>query len=145
METLLQLLGVAALSVFELWAAAPAGVAVGLPPILVWLATATGAILGIVVVVLAGEQLRTWLVSRVGRGRAKEGGRVRRVWERYGVIGWGLIGPLLLGAPLSAALGVGLGAPRGRLIFWLAAGVMLWTTVLTLAAVLGVDAVRGLG
>ena len=70
---------------------------------------------------------------------------MRRIWERYGVIGWGLIGPLVLGAPLSAALGVGLGAPRGRLIFWLAAGVMLWTTVLTLAAVLGVDAVRGLG
>ena len=77
METLLQLLGVAALSVFELWAAAPAGVALGLPPILVWLATATGAILCIVVVVLAGERLRTWLVSRLGgavRRRAGECG-----------------------------------------------------------------------
>ena len=145
METLLQLLGVFALSVVELWAAVPAGVALGLPPILVWLATVAGAMLCIVVVVLAGERLRGWLVSRLGRGRAREGGRLRTVWERYGVIGWGLLGPLVLGAPLAAAVGVGLGAPKGRLLIWLGAGVVLWTTVLTVAAAFGVDAVRDLG
>jgi hypothetical protein len=52
MDTLLQLLGVFALSVVELWAAVPAGVALGLPPILVWLATVAGALVCIVVVVL---------------------------------------------------------------------------------------------
>jgi len=145
METLLQLLSVLLLGAFELWAAVPAGMALGLSPILVWLATVAGAMVGIVVVVLAGERLRPWLIARLGRGRAREGGRVRRIWERYGVIGWGLVGPLLLGAPLSAALGVTLGAPRGRLLFWLGAGVVLWVTILTLAAVLGVEAVRGLG
>src|SRR5665647_2132199 len=54
METLLQLLGVFALSLVELWAAVPAGVALGLPPILVWLATVAGAMACIVIVVLAG-------------------------------------------------------------------------------------------
>ena len=77
METLLQLLGVFALSLVELWAAVPAGVALGLPPILVWLATVAGAMVCIVVVVLAGERLRAWLVSRLGHGRAREGGRLR--------------------------------------------------------------------
>jgi hypothetical protein len=144
-DTLLQLLGVFALSVVELWAAVPAGVALGLPPILVWLATVAGALVCIVVVVLAGEHLRAWLVARLGHGRAREGGRLRSIWERYGVIGWGLIGPLVLGAPLAAALGVGLGAPRDRLLIWLGAGVVLWTTVLTAAVVLGVDAIRDLG
>jgi hypothetical protein len=144
-DTLLQLLGVFALSVVELWAAVPAGVALGLPPILVWLATVAGALVCIFVVVLAGERLRAWLVERLGHGRAREGGRLRAIWERYGVIGWGLIGPLVLGAPLAAALGVGLGAPRDRLLIWLGAGVVLWTTVLTAAAVFGVDAIRDLG
>jgi len=145
METLLRLLGVFALSLVELWAAVPAGAALGLPPILVWLATVAGALLCIVVVVLAGERLRAWLVSRLGRGRAREGGRLRRIWERYGVIGWGLLGPLVLGAPLAAALGVGLGAPRRGLLLWLGAGVVLWTTILTVAVAVGVDAVRDLG
>jgi hypothetical protein len=108
METLLQLLGVFALSVVELWAAVPAGVALGLPPILVWLATVAGALVCIVVVLA--------------------GGRLRSIWERYGVIGWGL-----------------LGAPRGRLLIWLGAGVLLWTTILTVAAASGIEAVRDLG
>ena len=129
----------------ELWAAVPAGVALGLPPILVWLATVAGALVCIVAVVLAGERLRAWLVSRLGRGRARDGGRLRSIWERYGVIGWGLLGPLVLGAPLSAAVGVGLGAPRGRLVIWLGAGVVLWTTILTVAAAFGIEAVRDLG
>ncbi len=142
MSTLLQLLGVLALSFVELWAAAPAGIALGLPPVLVWAATVAGAVLCIVVVVYAGDRLRSWLERRLGHGRAPEGGRVRRVWERYGVVGFGLIGPLVLGVPLSAALGVGLGAPRRRLVVWLTAGAVLWTTILTVAAALGVDAVR---
>ena len=110
MDVVLQLLGVAAIAVVELWAAVPAGLAMGLPAPLVWVATLAGAFLSIVVVVAAGDRLRTWLVERFGHGGAREGGRLRRLWDRYGVIGWGLLAPLLLGAPLAAAIGVALGA-----------------------------------
>jgi hypothetical protein len=141
---ILQLLSVAAIAVVELWAAVPAGIAMGLPAPLVWAATLCGALLGITVVVVAGDRLRTWLVDRFGHGGAREGGRLRRLWDRYGVIGWGLLAPLLLGAPLAAALGVALGAERGRLVVWLGVGAALWTTVLTVAVALGVDTVTGL-
>jgi hypothetical protein len=141
MDTVLQLLGVAAVAVVELWAAVPAGIALGLPTPLVWAATLAGALIGITIVVVAGDRLRTWLVDRFGHGGAREGGRLRRVWDRYGVIGWGLLAPLLLGAPLAAAIGVALGAGRRRLVFWLGAGAALWTTVLTVAVALGADAV----
>jgi hypothetical protein len=145
MSTLLQLLGVLALSFVELWAAVPAGIALGLPAVLVWATTVAGAMFCVVVVVYAGDKLRSWLVRRLGHGRAAgEGGRARRVWERYGVAGWGLVGPLVLGVPLAAAVGVGMGAPRRKLVVWLGAGAILWTTVLTVAAAVGVDAVRRL-
>ena len=101
MDVLLQALGVAAVAVLELWAAVPAGFALGLPAPLVGAATFAGALLGITVVVLAGDRLRAWLVDRFGHGGAREGGRLRRVWDRYGVIGWGLLAPLLLGAALA--------------------------------------------
>jgi hypothetical protein len=140
-DALLQALGVAAIAVVELWAAVPAGLALGLPLPLVWAATLAGALLGITVVVVAGDRLRAWLVDRFGHGGVREGGRLRRVWDRYGVIGWGLLAPLLLGAPLAAAIGVALGAERWRLVLWLGAGAALWTTVLTLAVALGADAV----
>lgn len=135
----------AAVAVVELWAAVPLGMAMGLAAPIVWAATLAGALLGIAGVVLAGDSLRAWLVSRVGRGRTREGGRARRLWDRYGVIGWGLVAPLLLGAPLAAAVGVALGADRRRLILWLGAGAALWTTALTVAVALGVDALRAVG
>ena len=144
MEAGLQLLSVAAIAVVELWAAVPAGIAMGLPTPLVWAATVCGALAGIAVVVFAGDRLRTWLVARFGHGGARPGGRLRHLWDRYGVIGWGLLAPLLLGAPLAAAIGVALGAVRGRLVFWLGVGAVVWTTVLTVAAVLGEEAVRRL-
>jgi len=137
----LQVLSVFAIGVVELWAAVPAGIAMGLPVPLVWAATFGGALTGIVVVAFAGDRLRTWLSARFGHGGARPGSRLRRVWDRYGVIGWGLSAPLLLGAPLATAIGVALGASRGRLVFWLGVGAALWTTVLTVAIALGEEAV----
>lgn len=133
-----------AIGAVELWAAVPAGIAIGLPTPLVWAATLCGAWLGIAVIVVAGDSLRTWLVDRFGHGGADEGGRLRQLWDRYGVIGWGLIAPLLLGGPLAAAIGVALGAARGRLVFWLGMGAAVWTTVLVVAVALGAEAVSGL-
>jgi hypothetical protein len=141
-DAVLQFLSVAAIAIVELWAAVPGGIAMGLPALSVWVATLGGALVGITVVVVAGERLRTWLVDRFGHGGAREGGRLRALWDRYGVIGWGLLAPLLLGAPVAAAIGVALGGARRRLVFWLGAGAALWTTVLTVAVALGLDVVR---
>lgn len=62
------------------------------------------------------------------------GRRARRVFERYGVVGFGLVGPALFGTWGSSLLGAALGIPRGRLIRWLMAGVTLWCTVLLVAS-----------
>ena len=141
MHAALEAAAVFGIALVELWAAVPAGLAMGLPAPLVWALTVCGALLGVLLVVLAGEPVRAWLVARFARGRVAEGGRVRRVWERYGVVGWGLLAPLLLGAPLAAAVAVALGASRRRLLVWLGAGVVLWTTALTAAVALGLQAV----
>lgn len=145
MTTLVQLLGVVAVGAFwGLLTASAGGVAVGLSPVLTWLGTVTGALISTAVVVFAGDKLRTWLLQHFGQGKVKEGGRMRAIWERYGVIGWGLISPVVFALPICAAVGVGFGAPRGKLLFWMAGGVIIWTTVGTIAAALGVEAVRGL-
>jgi hypothetical protein len=140
MDMLLQALGVATIALVALGAAVPAGIAMGLSAPLVWAATLAGALAGITVVVVTGDWLRSWLVDRFGRGGAGEGGRLRWLWDGYGMVGWGLLAPLLLGAPLAAALGVALGAQRWRLVVWVGIGAALWTTVLTVAVALGADA-----
>jgi hypothetical protein len=144
-EQILKLLSVIALATIELWAAIPAGLALGLNPLLVGLGAAVGAILGALVVVLVGGRLRSWLVRRYSGKKAKQNpGLISKIWQRFGLIGLGLLAPLLTGAPLGAALGMSLGAPAGRLMVWISLGIVLWTAILTTAGILGLAGLENL-
>lgn len=119
----------------ELWAGVPVGFALGLPPVLVAVACAAGATAAAGLVVVVGQPARAWIVARLhpsGRG-----GRLERIWVRYGVPGLGLTAPLLVGAPIGTAIGIALGAPPRRLFAWVTGGIVLWSVALTAAAALG--------
>ena len=60
----------------------------------------------------------------------------------FNVIGWGLASPLVFAPPLGTAIGLALGAPRRRLLAWMAVGSVLWTTILVGAGVIGYDLVH---
>ena len=138
MDLLLKLLTVFALAAVELWAAIPAGLALRLHPVTVGVAAAAGAILAATVVILAGDRLRAWLARRHD-GKLEQGrdGLIRRVWDRWGAMGLGLLAPILTGAPLGAALGLTLGVPAGRLLLWISLGVILWSVIITIAGIFG--------
>ncbi len=133
-----KLLTVFALGVAELWAAAPSGALMKLDPALVCAVAALGAVAGGTVVILLGERVKAWLQRRrQGEKMEKKHGLLFRVWLRYGVVGWGLLAPLLVGSPLGAALGLVLGAPPRRLLPWLAAGSVLWSVAFSTLTALG--------
>lgn len=145
MVLILHLLTVFGLGAVELWAAFPAGLAFGFSPLLVGVVTAAGALGGVVVIVYPGARLRSWVVRRYSRpGKSRSMNRATRLWERYGVIGVGLIAPLVVGVPLAAALGIALGAPRRRLVLLVALVVLAWCVVLTIASYLGLAGLHAL-
>lgn len=124
------------------WAAIPAGLALGLPPLVVIVTTVASYALGVAVVTLLGEGVRAWVLRRLGdRAVLKPDSFVGRIWERYGLIGLGLLAPVTLGAQIGAAIGVALGAPRGRLILWMLIGALVWSIGLTVVITLGVRTV----
>jgi len=134
------------LGAVELWAAIPAGFALGLPPAVTAIAAAMGAITGVLVIVLIGDRARTSMLARPGAMHAGPGGgTIRRVWDRFGVVGLGLLAPVLVGAALGAALGLLLGASARRCLIWLSVGVVLWTIILTGAATAGVIGLESMG
>lgn len=141
---LLSLLAVFGLGAVELWAAVPAGLALRLHPVAIGCTAALGAILGVMVMGLMGERVRLWLLRRRGLERRARQGRIMDFWLRYGVIGLGLVAPLLVGAPLGTAVGMSLGAPTGRLLFWMSLGAVLCTVMLTVAGTLGVMGIESL-
>jgi len=111
--------------------------------------SAVGAIIGVTVIVLFGERFRNWLLARrqpdESQQKATASSRrktAERIWQRYGIVGLGLLAPLITGAPLGAALGVAMGAPTGRLLAWMSMGVILWSAILTTVGVLGLCGIK---
>lgn len=126
-------------SVLELWAAIPLGFALGLHPVLTAILSALGSAASAVVVVVIGGPLRRWMVRR-WENKKKSGKKsgMAVIWDKYGVIGLGLLSPLITGAPLGAVIGVSFGAGAARLLVWMIVGIAVWSAVLTTAVAFGV-------
>lgn len=139
LDLVAKFLTVLGVGVLEIFAAVPAGFVLALDPAVVFAASTSGGVIGVVAMVFVGGRVRGWLLKVRGKGGDGKGPvRARRIWERYGVVGFGLFGPLLLGAPLCAALGMALGGRGSRVAVWTSVGVALWCAILTGAIALGI-------
>jgi len=134
-DLLLKLLSTAAAGALDVWVGIITGVALGLSPVLSGAVSIASAVVGVTLVVVAGERLQ----GRIYRSRrlARRRERIERVWKRYGIPGLALQAPLLTGPLLATLLALALGAPPRSLLVWMLASVVLWGLVLTGAAALG--------
>ena len=143
MELLIKLLTVLVLGAVELWVAVPAGFALNLSPPVTAIMAASGAVLGLLVILTLGERIRNKLLKRVNR-EDKRNKYIDHIWDRYGVAGFGLFAPLLIGAPLGTALGIALGVPGNRLFFWMSLGIIICAIGLTIVieyGIMGIESV----
>ena len=138
------LLAVFGLAIVEIWLAVPTGLAFGLPAPIVWVMTVAGASVSVAVVASAGDSFRGWLLRRRGNDGAPRTGRIYGVWLRYGVPGWGLVSPLFMAPPMGTAVALMLGAPKRRLMLWMFAGVLLWTSILVGAGIVGMGFIQAI-
>lgn len=135
---LTKIASVFALAFFSFWPAIPAGLALGLQPGLVIATTTLSYSAGVLLVLLPGARMRAWLTRRYARQTPPENGLVRRVWQRYGLAGLGMVGPMTVGAQIGAALALSLNASPLRLMLWMSAGALVWSIALTVLAELTV-------
>ncbi len=126
------------------WSAIPAGLALGLHPLAIIIITSSSYFSGILIVLLPARSVREWAMRRFGKDlddSTQDDRLYMRLWKRYGVIGFGLIAPMTVGAQLGAIIGVALNIPRNKLILWMTIGVIAWSIGLTMLAVAGVSLV----
>lgn len=116
---------IVALASFEIYAAIPAGFAFGLSPVIIFLSTITGGLAGVFIAAFLGDRIRSF-ISKYKKPKevAPKTGLVYRIWNKYGIIGLGLLGTITVGAPVSIAVGVGFNAPLKKLITWCCIGVI---------------------
>lgn len=134
---LLELLTVAALASFEIYAAIPAGFAFGLSPWLVFLSSVTGGLAGVFIVAFLGDRIRRLFGKNKKEESKPKTGLVYRIWNKYGIIGLGLLGTITVGAPASLAVGLGFKAPLQKMVLWCCVGVLTRCVVFTLIGYYG--------
>lgn len=140
MELILAAIAVFSIALIELWAAVPAGFAMQMHPVATFAMAAGGAMSGAVLVSLLGQPALRYVMEAYKRQAIKilpsrqMPDMTGRIWQRFGVVGLGLIAPVVTGAPLGMALGLSLGAPTRRLFYWMLIGIMFWSAFLTLTA-----------
>lgn len=138
MEVITSMASVFAVSIIELWLGIPLGLFLNLNPVLITISAAAGSISSAFIVLTVGEGIRKWFIKWRYGGKSYEEGKIYEIWKKYGVIGLGLTSPLLFGAPLGAAIGIGLGAPKKALMIWMSVGIIFWSIFLTAAGFFGV-------
>ncbi len=144
--------GLGAAPWFEILAAVPAGVLMGLTPAAAAAAAVAGNVVSVVALVAVLPRVKEWisrtfLSPRGQKGREGASGRHRRfqyLWNRYGVPGAGLGAPVVTGTHLAVVLCVILGASTGRTLAWVTIGILVWGVVVGVACQLGLEGFRHL-
>lgn len=138
------IISIFALAFFSFWTAVPAGLALGLSPLVVILTTSLSYAAGVVLVALVGGKIRERMMRRMSKdGDPAPAGWMQKIWDRFGVVGLGLAAPMTLGAQIGAALGLVLGANPRTLALAMSISALVWSVILTALVSLGVMAVAG--
>ena len=126
------------------WGSIPLGIAQGLPPVAVVLTASLSYAVGVAITILAGQPIRDWIMRRFGSRVATDpNSRIRRIWDRYGLVGLALIAPVTTGAPIGAIIAISLNAPPRRLFLMMSLGGLMWGMIVAVLVSLGVAVVQG--
>lgn len=131
--------------------AAAIGIIGGIHPVVAAIAAMVGNFACVAVLVLASSGARKAIVDRtrtrqlagadgavvveeapVDDRRTARRQKFQRAFERYGVPGVSLLGPLLLPTHFTATMLAASGIGKGRILLWQAVAIIGWTTAITL-------------
>ena len=140
-EYILVFLG-AAFPWLEIALVIPLGIIGGLSPVWVMLLAFTGNILTVLVVIIGFEKVKEWMESRKrkdGKGESKRTERGKRIWNKYGMPGVALLGPVLIGTHIAVFIGLLFGANKTNATIWMTISIALWTLIIGIATAMGFD------
>jgi uncharacterized membrane protein len=122
---------VSVVSILEIYAAIPMGLAFGLSPVLICLASIIGGFIGIFTFTFLGDKIRNFLFKKRNAKPKNHNSLPYRIWNKFGLIGLGVLGTITVGAPISIGVGVGLNVPLYKMISWCCLGVVIRCVLFT--------------
>lgn len=124
----------------------PGGILFGLDPTAVVLSAVAGNTITIFAFAYAGDKIRDWLKKRrASKGKEGESPRFAKAqasFDKYGIYGMGLLGPILIGTQFAAAISVAAGVKPLKTSIIISVSTLLWSVAIAVGMVLfGLDEV----
>lgn len=134
----------AALPFFEAYGVVPVVILAGLSFVPSLLIGIIGNIVTVLFLLVFLDQFNQWRAKRRERkGKVarsnKRSLRAQRLWDKYGMPGLSMIGPMVVGSHLTALMCAAFGGKRQAVFYWMSASITLWSTVFAVLALLGVN------
>lgn len=132
----------AAIPWFEIALVIPLGIVWGLSPFWVMILAFVGNMITVLALILGFDKFQRWYIKRQeakGKKPNKRSERAKRIWNKYGLPGVAMLGPILIGTHIAAFIGMTLGATKKNTTVWLTISIAAWTLAFGILAALGFD------
>ena len=125
-----------------MWKGLSIGFILQVAPFYIFIATALSSILGVLILFFFGTRIRKFLIKRrFKKGKSKKEKNALQLFEKYGHIGLGFFGALMIGPPMTIVLGLTLVKKQKMFLYWTLAGIVVWSLVLTLIGTFSVETI----
>lgn len=125
---------------FEAIAVIPAGIVLGLDPTATVVVAVIGNGITIFLFAYLGAGIRERIVARrLAKGKAGESPKFQKAlkaFDRYGIFGMALLGPILIGTQFAAAASVAAGLKPLRVSIFITVGMAIWAIAIAIATTL---------
>lgn len=125
----------------EIAIAIPLGMVRQLQPILVVIIGFIGNLTTVVLLIYLNEKVKGYFSNREKRKKKRHNRqqRAREIWNKYGLPGLAIVGPILIGIHIAAFIGLTLGASKKRTFIWMGSSLFLWSILFGIASYYGIE------
>lgn len=128
----------------------PSGILIGLDPLPTVVFAVAGNAITIFLFAFGGSKIRSWMRKRrLAKGKTDESPRIakaQRSFDRWGIYGLAILGPLVIGTQFAALVAVAGGVKPLKTSVIITTATILWAALIALTFVLaGFDGIPGFG
>ncbi|UOE95030.1 small multi-drug export protein [Alkalihalobacillus sp. LMS39] len=133
----------AAAPFFEAYGVIPLALIAGLSPIPVIILGLAGNIFTVYLVILFINKIKEWRKKKKGddeeKAPTKRTIRAQKLWNKYGLPGLAMIGPLVVGSHLTAFMSLTFGGTKRKTAYWMTASIVIWSITFAILIHFGID------
>lgn len=141
MDYFLVFLG-AAIPWLELGLVIPLGIISGMNPVAVIIVGFVGNMVTVLALIIGFNKFKLWLAKRnegKEKKESKRSVRAKDLWDKYGLPGMLMLGPILIGTHVAAFIGMTLGASKVKTMLWSTISIAAWAIIFGVVTSLGFD------